>query len=44
MKILLRIVFAFVSHALADDSSTAYVDLATTPGESSQNASGFIYR
>lgn len=43
MKVLYGVILGLVSYALADDGSTAYVDLATTRGESSKNSSGFIY-
>ncbi|KAI1023762.1 hypothetical protein LB504_005009 [Fusarium proliferatum] len=43
MKFVHGILLGLLSHTLAQDSSTAYVDLATTQGESSKNASGFIY-
>ena len=42
-KDLYGIVLGLAGFAMADDGSTAYIDLSTTRGESSQNASGFIY-
>lgn len=43
IKPLCGIFLGLASNALADDGLTARVDLATTRGESSKNASGFIY-
>jgi hypothetical protein len=43
VTILGGVVLGLASIVLAADSSTASVDLATTRGESSKNASGFIY-
>ncbi|KAL3440908.1 glycoside hydrolase superfamily [Aspergillus insuetus] len=43
VTILGGVVLGLASTVLAADSSTASVDLATTRGESSKNASGFIY-
>ncbi|KAF5963930.1 putative glycoside hydrolase family 39 protein [Fusarium bulbicola] len=43
MRPLVLAIFAFALGSNADDSSTAYVDLANRVGPSSHNASAFVY-
>lgn len=43
MLFVAGILLALVGRTLADDGLTAYVNLATTTGASSHNASAFIY-